>query len=241
MTITTEKRQLIIQLHIKGNNNTAIAKKVNCNRRTIYRFIKQWKNGIFPTFQKYKKRNSVLSAQQVFRVLNHFISHPFSTYMECIKELKLSVSLSTIKRLLTKNGIRNYVACSKQLISMQNQIKRLKFAIKYQHWTTQWLQVHFLDEKTVQTYSEGKVMVKRKVNERYDHDKMVVQEVQNTKNKVNLVGIVSFSGRNVIYSVSTKFNGQQFEQLVRTKLMDIVEGSTVLMITRKFIRRVSII
>lgn len=228
MTIPLKKKQLTIQLHVRGFKNSFIAKHLNCNRRTVERIVNQWKNGIFPMPPKSRKRQTKLSAQKVFRVLNHFINNPFSTYMECITKLKLSVCCTTIQRLLTKNGIRNYVASSKQFLSMQNQIKRLRFAIKYQHWTTdEWLQVNFLDEKTVQTYSEGRVMVKRKVHERYDTDKVVVQEVQNTNNKVNLVGVVSFNGRNILYSVSTKFTGQQFEELTRTKLMDIVKDSTV--------------
>lgn len=228
MTITIEKKKLIIQLHRRGFNKTLIAKHVNCYRQTVELFIEQWKNGIFPMPTKKRKRATILSAQQVFRVLNYFINNPFSTYMQCIKKLKLNVSIWTIKRLLNKKGISTYVASSKQFLSMQNQIKRLKFAIKYQHWTSEWLQVNFVDEKTVQTYSEGRVMVKRYANERYNHKNIVVQEVQNTNNKVNLVGVVSFSGRNVIYSVSTKFTGEQFEQLTRTKLMDIVGNSTVL-------------
>lgn len=229
MTISIDKKQLAIKLHVRGFNNTFIAKQLICNRITIAEFINQWKNGLFPMPRKPRKRQCKLSAQKVFRVLNYFINNPFSTHMQCIKKLKLSVCRMTIKRLLTKNGIGSYVACSKQFLSMQNQIKRLKFAIKYQHWTTDdWLQVSFLDEKTVQTYSEGKVIVKRKVHERYDPDKIVVQEVQNTDNKVNLVGVVSFNGRNVIYSVSTNFTGEHFEQLTRTKLMDIVKDSTVL-------------
>lgn len=197
-------------------------------KKTIRKLIKQWSDGIISTPPKITTREKILSAQQVFRVLKHFIDNPFSTYKQCIKKLKLPVTRMTIFRLLKKNGIRSYVACHKQFISMQNQIKRLKFAIKYQHWTTEWLQVSFLDEKTVQTYSEGRVIVKRKVNERYHYDMLVAQEVQNTNNKVNLVGVVSFSGRNVIYSVNTKLNGDEFKQLVQTKLMDIVEGSTVL-------------
>lgn len=92
-----------------------------------------------------------------------------------------------------------------QFLSLQNQIKRLKFAIRYRHWTNEWLQVSFLDEKTVQTYANGRVAVKRKVNERYNADKIVVSESQNSKNKVNLVGTVCFNGPNVIYSVSTNF------------------------------------
>lgn len=155
MAISIEKKQSIIQLHIRGFTNTFISKHINCSRKTIERFIKQWEKGIFPMPPKVRNRESKLSAQQVFKVLNYFIENPFSTYLGCIKALKLSVSCMTIKRLLSKNGIHNYVACSKQFISMQNQIKRLKFALKYQHWTTEWLSVKFLDEKTVQTYSEG--------------------------------------------------------------------------------------
>lgn len=85
------------------------------------------------------------------------------------------------------------------------------------------MQVSFLDEKTVQTYSNGRVMVKRNVNERYNPDKMFTQETQNTNNKANLVGVVSYNGPNIIYSVSTKLTEKQFEQLVRLKLDNIVE------------------
>lgn len=228
MAISTEKKQLIIQLHRRGFKNKFIAQNLNCTEKTIRKFIKQWKNGIFPMPPKRRNREYILSAQQIFRVLKHFIDNPFSTYEQCIKKLKLPVGRVTIFRLLKRDGIRNNVACSKQFISMQNQIKRLKFALKYKHWTTEWLQVNFMDEKTVQTYADGRVMVKRRVHERFDHDKLLAQEVQNTKNKINLFGTVSFSGRNVIYSVSTKFNGSEFENLTRTKLMDIIGSSTVL-------------
>lgn len=227
--ISIERKQLIIQLHRRGFNNKFIASNLNYNEKTIGKYIEQWKNGIFPVPPKIRFREPMLSAQQVFRVLEYFIDNPFNTHQQCIYKLKLPVSRMTISRLLKKNGVRSYVACSKQFISMQNQIKRLRFAIKYQDWTTEWLHVNFLDEKTVRTYSEGRVIVKRKRHERYNEDKLVVQEVQNTKNKVNLVGVVSFSGRNVIYSVNTKFTGEEFEQLVETKLIDIVDGSMVLM------------
>jgi len=112
---------------------------------------------------------------------------------------------------------------------MQNQIKRLKFVIKYQNWITVWFDVHFLDEKTVQTYTNGKVIVKRKFRERFDPDKIVSKEIQNPKNKVNLVGIVSFIGPNIKYSVSTNFSGKQYKQLTRIKLMDVVREQTILM------------
>src|SRR6202012_1341458 len=100
----------------------------------------------------------------------------------------------------------------KPFLSMLHRIKRLKFAIKHKDWTCQqWSNVVCMDEKTIQTYANGKVMVKRRKNERYDPDKLITPEIQNTKNKVNLVGMVSHSGPNMIYSVPTKLNGKQFK------------------------------
>lgn len=228
--MTLHEKQLGIQLHVRGFQNTFIAKQLDRHKNQIGLLIKGWKNGRFPAIRKKRiTRECKLSAQQVYKVLDYFIKNPFSTYMECVRKLKLPVHPSTVTNVLKKNGIRNYVACSKQFLSMQNQIKRLKFAIKHQHWTTEWLKVNFLDEKTVQTFSNGRVLVKRKEGERYDVDKMTTQEVQNTGNKVNLVGLVSFDGPNMLYSVSTKFDGQKFTHLMKNKVKDIVEGSTILM------------
>lgn len=113
---------------------------------------------------------------------------------------------------------------------MQNQIKRLKFAIKYQNWTSSdWAQVVSLDEKTIQTYANGKVLVKRKVKERYDPDKITTTEMQNTKNKVNLVGMISCDGPNMIYSVSTKLNSSHFKQLMSTKVKRLLGNRIIFM------------
>lgn len=228
MTLSIETKRAIVKLHVRGFQKKFIANYVKCNRNTVTKCIEKWKEGTLFTTSK-KKVNFKLSAQQAYKVLNYFIQNPFSTYNECIKKLKLSVSRMTIQRLLTKKGVRNYVAVAKHFISMQNQIKRLQFAIKYQHWTDEWLNVYFLDEKTVQTYADGRVFVKRRLNERWELDKIVVQEMQNTKNKVNLVGAISFTGQNIIYSVDTNFTGIQFEQLLKFKLIDSVRGSTLLM------------
>ncbi len=225
--MTIDDKQLVLHLHVRGFKNCSIARQVNRSVRAVYSLINDWKLGKFLKLPQRRQRRSKLTAQQVFLVLKHFVDNPFHTHKQCIKKLKLSVTAHTIGNLLTRNGIRNYVAYRKQFLTLQNQIKRLKFAIRYEHWTTEWLQVYFIDEKTVQTYANGRVLVKRKINQRYDTDKIVASERQNSKKKVNLVGAVSYNGPNIIYSVSTKFTGEEFEQLVETKIETIVSGSTV--------------
>lgn len=225
-----EEKQLAVQLHVRGFTTAFIARQLNRSRVAIHIWISQWINGRFLRNEKrHQNVNCKLTAQQVFKALNYFIDNPFDSYNKCIKNLKLPIHRTTLAKLLSKNGIRNYVACKKQFLSMQNQIKRLKFAIEYQSWTAeQWSRVCFIDEKTVQTYANGRVMVKRKSNERYDPDKMNTQEVQNSGNKVNLVGVVSYHGPNIIYSVSTNFTGMEFDQLVKLKLRNIVGSSSIL-------------
>lgn len=135
--MTIKENQLVVQVHIRGFKNSFIARQLNRTRQTILFLINEWKKGRFVSIKKPRQIPSKLTVQQVFKVRNYFINNPFDTYMQCIKTLKLPVHRNTIGELLSKNGIRYYVACSKQFLPMQNQIKRLKFAIKYQHWTVQ--------------------------------------------------------------------------------------------------------
>lgn len=229
MDLTSDEKQLAILLHTKGYKISHIAKQLNRYRGTISLVVNKWKKGIFHSRKERKQKRSKLSAQQVLNVLKYFIKNPFDTYNQCIKKLKLPVQSNVIAGILTKNKFGNFVASAKQFISLQNQILRLKFALTYRHWTTEWLDVLFMDEKTVQTYSNGKVMVKRRVNERYEPENLKIDEKQNTKNKVNLFGVVSYKGPNTIYSVSTKLNGAEVEQLMRKKIRNHIGDSTVLL------------
>lgn len=227
--VTIQQKLSAIRLHTRGLNCSFIARQLRLSRVTISRLVNSWKRGEFVTKKERKKGIYKLTAQQIYNILKYFLKNPFHTYRQCITNLKLSVCQNTIANILKGDGIRNRVAYPKPFLSLQNQIKRLKFALTYQNWTKEWFQVHFLDEKTIQTFGNGKVLVKRKKNERYNHDKLAVTEKQNSKNKVNLVGVVSYKGPNVIYSVSTKLNGIEFEQLVKTRIKDIISDATLLM------------
>lgn len=229
MKLTVEEKQVIINLHVRKFKGSFIAHQLNRHRSTISKVINEWKKRkYFPQKKKFQRKRK-LTAQQIVNVLKYFIDNPFHTYAQCIKKFNLPVHRNTIGNILAGNKMGNFVACPKQFLSLRNQIRRLKFALKYRHWSSdQWKQVHFIDEKTVQTYSNGKLMVKRRLNERYDPEKMKTDEKQNTKNKLNLFGVVSYNGPNTIYSVSTNLKSIQVEQLMRKKVMNIVQNSIVL-------------
>lgn len=228
--LSVDDKQQIIQLYIKSIKLTVISDQMNCSLSTVSGVIKLWKEGKLVGGRKIRKCRRRLSAQKVYQILNYFIDHPFHTYKDCIRYLKLYVCRQTIGNTLSKNGIKNYVACSKLFLSIKNQIKRLRFALKYRDWTWQWGHVVALDEKTVQTYANcKKVMVKRRPKERYHPDKIASTEVQNTKNKVNLVGMIACDGPNMIYSVPTKLNAKCFKQLMSSKVRQLIGDNTLMM------------
>lgn len=215
---------------MKGFKGSFIAKELGRSRWTVSKVINEWRRTKFFIPKKKASRKRKLTAQQILNVLRYFIKHPFHTYDQCVKKLNLPVHRNTIGYILKENKMGSLVACSKQFLSLQNQIRRLRFALKYRHWTSDdWMQVHFMDEKTVQTYANGKLMVMRKIKERYNPDKMKTDEKQNTRNKLNIFGVVSYDGPNIIYSVSTQLNGKEMKQLMRKRVKNIVKDSIVLM------------
>lgn len=226
--VTNEQKQMVNYLHVRGFSNIFITTQLKLSKSVILKIVNAWRKGdIVKCKKRHRKRK--LTAQQMYKVLKYFVNNPFQTYKECIKKLNLPVSRNTVKKVLEEDGIRNRVACEKPFLTLLNQIKRLKFALKYKHLTAkEWRQVSFLDEKTIQTYANGRVLVKRRMNERYDSDKIVVRETQNSTNKVNLVGVVSHSGLNKIYSVSTKLTGKEFEQLIKMKIKNVVRGTLLM-------------
>lgn len=223
------EKQLVIHLHVRGFKNRFIAKQLYRTERTIFSLIKKWKNGSFSSAKERRTRRTKLTAQQTFKVLRYFIDHPFHTYSQCAKFLKLNITRQTVGNVLSRNSVGNYVAQRRQFLSMQNQIKRLRFALKYQDWTAeQWMNVSFMDEKTVQTFANGRVLVKRERKERHNPKYLAQFESGNSRYKVNLFGAVSFNGPNVIYSVSTNFTANQFTALTKRKLKDIIAGHLLL-------------
>lgn len=213
MVATFHKYDRMIELYSRGFSYSLIADQLMCCKHTIIRAIRKWKAGkhLVPKAVQKQERKSKLTSQQTFNVLKYFIQNPFHSNKECINELKLPVCNQTITNILSRNKFATFVACKKNFISMQNQIKRLRFALKYRYWTTEWLRVCFGDEKTIQTYANGTVRVKRKRNDRFNVQYMSINEKQNTKNKVSGGSIwtkfskIVHSGTRIFFSIHSKY------------------------------------
>ena len=77
--LTIGQKQLAIQLHVRGFNNSFIARQFQCNRLKISNMINAWKKGHFLKHEARSHRKTKLTAQQVYNVLNYFVKNPFNT------------------------------------------------------------------------------------------------------------------------------------------------------------------
>ncbi len=132
--VTFEKRQMVNHLHERGFNGAFIGRQLNLSKSVVSRIINAWKRGDIVTKRKIQRKPK-LTAQEVYKVLKYFLDHPFDTYKQCVVRLRLAVTENTIRSVLKGDGIHNRVACEKPFLTLLNQVKRLRFAIKYQHWT----------------------------------------------------------------------------------------------------------
>ena len=73
----------------------------------------------------------------------------------------LPYSLQQINEILKKNGLNTHTARQKTLITQDAKNTRVRFARGHLEANTDWNQVMFSDEKTVQGYANGHVKVRR--------------------------------------------------------------------------------
>lgn len=86
--------------------------------------------------------------------------------------------------LLRKNGIQARVAKPKFKISAVNKKARVQFAKHHLQRKTNWKNVIFSDEVTIQCSTKGRILVKRRRHEAYSPNKLVNEEL-NRQLKVN--------------------------------------------------------
>lgn len=94
-------------------------------------------------------------------VLEFVADDGFSYLWELKLMFQLPYSLQQINEILKKNGLDTHTARRKTLITGDAKARRVRFAEGHLAANTDWNQVMFSDEKTVQDYANGRVKVRR--------------------------------------------------------------------------------
>lgn len=141
-----------------GLSYREIASRVKISRSTIHDIVKR--NG----FEKGNSKcgpKSKISETDKRTIVRNIVSGKCQTACEAVKSLEhdfnVHVSPQTIRNVLKSKGFQAKHKTKKPLISMKNQKKRLDFAKKYKHWSTNdWHNVIWSDESKINRFgSDG--------------------------------------------------------------------------------------
>lgn len=94
--------------------------------------------------------------------------------------------------------------------------KRFNFANKIKSWLKEFQDIIYTDEKTFQSFSNGKVLVKRKRNDG-DDDRYLTFSNITRRFKINVWGALVYNKKPFLYKVSENFDSKEFIKLIEDK------------------------
>jgi transposase len=173
--LTESQKGAILYGYNAGHSFRAIGREVGCSHSTVADFIyRSFAPETFP--QKNPKGRPPIfdsPARERLRTLVSDGNRALSLEALAIKweeQEGQAVSERTIRKNLHKIGLRSCVALQKPYISLENQQKRLDWALLYRNWTiSKWKRVLWTDEKIfTQFLSKSKSRVWRTSDEKFD-------------------------------------------------------------------------
>jgi transposase len=149
--LSPHKRSVIEGLHKAGCSVKSISEIENTPRSTVRDTIKFLdvrpkgqslsRSGRPPTLTKVEKRSIIRFCRKNVK----------ATYLEVKQQLQLSCSLSTIRRVVRKQGIKKWLAKKRPILTKEAAKARLAWCCEHQKWSTeQWRTCIWSDECSVE-------------------------------------------------------------------------------------------
>ena len=152
-----ETRKIIIDLHKKGKCLREIGEIVGRNHCTIKKIVDKFGKHHTVANLPGARRPKCLTEKEIRAVVRKVKANPASSEVKIAEDISQSsgksVSASTIRRALHKNGLHGRTPRKKSYISKVNQAKRLNFAKKYKNEAPSfWETVLFSDESKFEIF-----------------------------------------------------------------------------------------
>lgn len=219
--LTAEDRTeilLALQGQRKKESVTVLANHYGVSRQAIYNVEEVWNKERRVTFKPSPGMKCKICEDLVDKVVIYAASHSFASLAKIKDLFNLPYGLPSISMMLTKVGLKTYVAKLKNPLVMATKTKRINFAKSNR--TFDFDKVVFTDEKTVQNYYNGKVKVRSLRGTAWkDQNAVTVNQQRNCK--VNLWGFIS-KEKSQVFLVENKYNSQLYKRDLHERFLPAI-------------------
>ena len=150
---SSDVRQVIVDLHIKGKSYRIIGKQLNLHPCTVEPIIRKWKEQDFTINCPRTGTPRKLSSCVVSRIVRFVKNHPRTTRKELVKDLQtadIEVTPQTVSNALCQHGLRSCSARKVLLLKKTHMEARLKLTNHHVYKPTSfWNDILRFDETKI--------------------------------------------------------------------------------------------
>ena len=227
--LTAEERRSVVTLALEGISFARIALRLHCSRQTAWRVWKRFEETAvvakLPRSGRPQK-TTLREDRRLFRLTKlqrfnpaKFLAASWSEY------LGRNISTKTVRRRLHRANIRSRVARRKPLISLQNRVRRVRWARRVQNWTVQdnWRHIVFSDEsRFCLSFDDGRIRVWRTNGTAYHPGNLTFF----TRNALSIMfwGCIGYHGVGELVMVEGNLAHAQYIDILDGYLLQSVEN-----------------
>ena len=222
MTYTSPtKKARIVLLRSEGVSEKEVAERYSVDRSTVNRIFKKYKDSKdFYHIKEKSGRPRKFTTHDV-RIATRMLA---STKAHNVSDLQRqhfpTLHPDTIRKRLTKSGLKAYVRRTKPFSSDAHKKRRLEWAQSHAHWTAEdWKSVIFSDESKFNLFgSDGRRWCWRKPGEEFD-ERYVRKEVKHGGGNVMVWGCVTAMGMGRIVKIDGNMDGPLYTEILNDDVL----------------------
>jgi len=226
--LSISKRARIHELVLEGYPSRFIASRENVAQSTVIRIKKKVETtGSVKDLPK-PGRPRIITGRDERNVIRHILNGECSTAVDIQKRLKtdgkFDVSVSTVKRVLRRNGFSGRIKRKKPYLKKKHRELRLKFAKKYKNWKIEdWNKVIWSDESKFMIFgSDGRQYCWKRPGEPL-RDEHVKPTVKFGGGSIMVWGCFSSFGFGNIVRIYGRMNGELYRQILDEDLLGTIQ------------------
>lgn len=202
-----------------GSYPSIVAEEFQISKSTALRIYRKWRNEARVNRNIGSGRPKISNAEHDALLCNVLRRNPFESAVTATNISNFPGTVRTARRRLQESGLRNYSAARAPFLTQIHKEARIGFSLEFMvNGMDFWNRVIFSDEKTFQSYYDGRMRVYRPQNMR--HNEKYTHKIKKSGHfSINVWACISYNGRGAICRLQNRLNGDAYINILENILV----------------------